>query len=573
MKNILLAILLSTRLVDVALAQGTVTKCAGSSCSDTNVPPSPYDPSSDPWDGEDKPSGLPGRLDTSEPCRADLCELVETIAGPIEDFFGQFDAGYNKRKKLHKERDKLVKAIDSYRRKISEIHEIGRELRRTHETANYRSIDSVDKNLPGYLEEIEIEEVDLGNPDTRTLPDFESSVVSIGGEKVRSAWESYEDKRDAAQSLGIESFDTYGEASKRAIFKADRAYSKGNSELGDIGVAVANEANQIGISGSPHYGAGKEWYQAITGQSPTGRLLSSRAWGGSTYEVANVVWGNNALSNHPLYNPNPQGPNPFRVIQGGGGSNPGPSIWAALRAGAAAAARRYWPVAGVFISESTGKGADGRYFDEAAIIFPEDIGDPRITRKSPPLNADPSEWAEYITGTGRYDDQIGLVEPADRDLAKSVIEAGYRDPAQIAKITGSARKFGDDLARFYEAPTNVLGRRVYKHKTAIKPGVPENVHSSVNPSIRQRIANGETNVDLMRNGNAPIGSDGKQVELHHLLQEEPGPMAEIVSSMHKDYHKVLHGLREESFRKNPQLRREYAKFRRNYWKKRAEDFD
>lgn len=76
----------------------------------------------------------------------------------------------------------------------------------------------------------------------------------------------------------------------------------------------------------------------------------------------------------------------------------------------------------------------------------------------------------------------------------------------------------------------------------------------------------------MKNGNAPIGPDGKQVEIHHLLQAEPGPMAGIVSSTHQQYRDVLHGLREESFRRNPALKRQYEKFRRDYWKKRAEDF-
>ena len=78
----------------------------------------------------------------------------------------------------------------------------------------------------------------------------------------------------------------------------------------------------------------------------------------------------------------------------------------------------------------------------------------------------------------------------------------------------------------------------------------------------------------MSNGYAPIGTDGKQINLHHVIGEEPGPMIELLDSTHKRYYKPLHGLIEEgnSFRNNRLLKRQYEKFRRNYWKERAKSF-
>ncbi|EKM5741847.1 MULTISPECIES: HNH/ENDO VII family nuclease [Enterobacter] len=78
----------------------------------------------------------------------------------------------------------------------------------------------------------------------------------------------------------------------------------------------------------------------------------------------------------------------------------------------------------------------------------------------------------------------------------------------------------------------------------------------------------------MKNGYAPIGTDGKQVNLHHVLGQEPGPMVEILSSTHKLYHKQLHGLIENggSFRNTPELDRQYNRFRSAYWKLRSLDF-
>ncbi len=108
----------------------------------------------------------------------------------------------------------------------------------------------------------------------------------------------------------------------------------------------------------------------------------------------------------------------------------------------------------------------------------------------------------------------------------------------------------------------------------VTPGVPTSVHRSVNRSIRQKIKDGWTNLDLMKNGNTPIGPDGKQINLHHILGQEPGPMVELPATTHKTYHGQLHGLIEDgrSFRNDSSLLYQYEKFKKNYWKLRAEDF-
>ena len=87
--------------------------------------------------------------------------------------------------------------------------------------------------------------------------------------------------------------------------------------------------------------------------------------------------------------------------------------------------------------------------------------------------------------------------------------------------------------------------------------------------MQKLLDSGASNYDLMSKGYAPIGTDGKQINLHHVIGEEPGPMIELLDSTHKRYYKPLHGLIEEgnSFRNNRLLKRQYEKFRRNYWKK------
>lgn len=82
---------------------------------------------------------------------------------------------------------------------------------------------------------------------------------------------------------------------------------------------------------------------------------------------------------------------------------------------------------------------------------------------------------------------------------------------------------------------------------------------------------GRTNLQRMKEGLAPKGRDGKPVTLHHLIQQEPGPVAEVRQSLHAAGHKILHGIIEDgtSFRRDPALKKGFESFRTRYWKNRA----
>jgi RHS repeat-associated protein len=128
-------------------------------------------------------------------------------------------------------------------------------------------------------------------------------------------------------------------------------------------------------------------------------------------------------------------------------------------------------------------------------------------------------------------------------------------------------------------PTTILGRKVYQDDSLIDPTTPVNqmninqnaLNSPSFDKMKGMIDNGATNVDLMNEGYAPFGPDGNQVNLHHILGEEPGPMIELSASTHQKFYSPLHGLVEDgnSFRNNPSLLRGYNRFRSKYWKERA----
>lgn len=165
----------------------------------------------------------------------------------------------------------------------------------------------------------------------------------------------------------------------------------------------------------------------------------------------------------------------------------------------------------------------------------------------------------------------------------------YLSPDPI-RLAGGTRLYGyvhdplswiDPLGLAW-TPTTALGRTVYQDNTLIDPTTPVkqmNINQTAlnSPSfnnMKTMIDNGATNVDLMKAGYAPFGPDGNQLNLHHVLGEEPGPMVELSATTHQRYHSQLHGLIEDGngFRNNKPLERAYDKFRRNYWKQRAGDF-
>ncbi|WP_204575031.1 HNH/ENDO VII family nuclease, partial [Cronobacter sakazakii] len=79
-----------------------------------------------------------------------------------------------------------------------------------------------------------------------------------------------------------------------------------------------------------------------------------------------------------------------------------------------------------------------------------------------------------------------------------------------------------------------------------------------------------TNVERMATGRAPVGYDGNAVNLHHMLQTQDGPIAEMSQTFHKTNHGIIHI--------NPNTipsginRAEFDAWRKQYWINRAEDF-
>ena len=172
-------------------------------------------------------------------------------------------------------------------------------------------------------------------------------------------------------------------------------------------------------------------------------------------------------------------------------------------------------------------------------------------------------------------DQNGLISPEADD-----INADIR--GQAAVLTDEDGPQGENSNS--GAASEVKSGNQYRNynpewfECAVKVG---NTERDVSRRVYQRDSimdmsgeNAAENIARMKRGSAPIGLDGNSVELHHLLQMEPGPLAEMLESTHSKY-KQLHKLGgyKMSFRNDPTLDKQFKNFKRRYWKWRASQME
>ncbi|MEM6162703.1 HNH/ENDO VII family nuclease [Erwinia sp. P6884] len=167
-----------------------------------------------------------------------------------------------------------------------------------------------------------------------------------------------------------------------------------------------------------------------------------------------------------------------------------------------------------------------------------------------------------------YLEAVASVIPGERiagkifKAARAALKKG--DVAEASKLINKASNevssvnyFGQERKYWSADPVNINGNKVYQRNDLFDP-------KYVDPK------SGKTNLELMQIGRAPVGTDGKPVNLHHMLQKQDGPIAEVTQIFHKDNHKVIH-INDNSIPSGIN-RSEFNKWRSDYWRQRANDF-
>ncbi|WP_371919154.1 hemagglutinin repeat-containing protein [Pseudomonas sp. GW460-R15] len=142
---------------------------------------------------------------------------------------------------------------------------------------------------------------------------------------------------------------------------------------------------------------------------------------------------------------------------------------------------------------------------------------------------------------------------------------GAADVVEIgAKATGAALEseatgfFGQQRKYWSQEPIQFNGNKVYQRNDLVDPS-------------RVDSQTGLTNLDLMKNGLAPYGPDGKKVNLHHMLQTQDGPIAEVTQSFHQQNSGAIH-INSGSDIPSGINRSQFEKWKKDYWRSRANNF-
>jgi RHS repeat-associated protein len=178
-----------------------------------------------------------------------------------------------------------------------------------------------------------------------------------------------------------------------------------------------------------------------------------------------------------------------------------------------------------------------------------------------------------------FDDETGLHYNTfwyyDPEVGRFITQdpIGLAGGFNLYRYAPNTNSWADPLGWSCWAAKSVAGRKVYQRNDIFDPNYVDDI--------------GRTNVQRMSKGDAPIGKDGREVNLHHLTQDEPGSMAEILSSFHSKNDRVLHiysnqwdkswvgsdGVRR-LYNSAPQSmnRGPFNTWKKSYWKERSLDF-
>ncbi|WP_347113874.1 hemagglutinin repeat-containing protein [Leclercia sp. S52] len=149
------------------------------------------------------------------------------------------------------------------------------------------------------------------------------------------------------------------------------------------------------------------------------------------------------------------------------------------------------------------------------------------------------------------------LKAAEKALAKGDLDTASKLIVKAGNDVSSAKYFGQERKFWTADPVEFKGNKVYQRNDLFDPGY-------IDPK------SGKTNLELMQGGRAPIGTDGKPVNLHHMLQRQDGPIAEVTQSFHKDNHSTIH-INDNSIPSGIN-RAQFNRWRSDYWKQRANDF-
>ncbi|MDG3137309.1 HNH/ENDO VII family nuclease [Streptococcus suis] len=160
----------------------------------------------------------------------------------------------------------------------------------------------------------------------------------------------------------------------------------------------------------------------------------------------------------------------------------------------------------------------------------------------------------FTNGSGSFSSKKGM--KADVNTSKN----------KAGNSTSSAPPPKQDYSqnrKYWKNEVEFNGNKVYQRDDLIDP----NLVSSWKE--KGKTVTG-TNTQRMASGRAPIGPDGKPINLHHVTQKQDGTIAEVTQSFHNQNYSTIHintGQLPSGINRS-----DFDKWRSSYWKNRVTDF-
>jgi len=101
------------------------------------------------------------------------------------------------------------------------------------------------------------------------------------------------------------------------------------------------------------------------------------------------------------------------------------------------------------------------------------------------------------------------------------------------KVDGANARATQGWRKFWTDTTVFRGSKVYQRNNLFDP------QTMSSWKVKGQSVSG-TNIERMASGRAPIGFDGKSVNLHHLTQTQGSSIAEISGTTHQQLYKIIH---------------------------------
>jgi RHS repeat-associated protein len=186
--------------------------------------------------------------------------------------------------------------------------------------------------------------------------------------------------------------------------------------------------------------------------------------------------------------------------------------------------------------------------------FPGQYADPETALHYNHFRHYDPDTARFVTA-----DPLGL-EPGPNPVAYVHNPCVWTDPLGLSAFT----PLNLGTSNFWK-PVDYNGQRIYQRDDIINPDY-------VSPLDKY----GRDNMKRMTQGLAPMGPDDKPVNLHHMLQTQDGPIAEVTQSMHlsqgdyagSDSYNTLHWKAGSKIPSGID-RDAFADWKKDYWKDRA----